>query len=101
MQARTAIVVTGIGAVVFVAVMAAPLTLFVYWDCEGFESTPSSARHCDAPWPTWGALLVIAIAGPLYGLVAAAHQVRWKPLGVGCAAAFAAVLVLALAFRAG
>jgi uncharacterized BrkB/YihY/UPF0761 family membrane protein len=95
---RITIVVLGTLAVALATAAAFPLAVFVSWECEGFEAEPSASRYCRTH-PLLSVLLVVAaIAGPLYGTVAAGTTRRWRPLLIGATAGAISIVVLLLAF---
>jgi hypothetical protein len=98
MASRGRIVLAGTSILLAATAAAFPLALLVTLECGGFDSTPSRSGYC-RPHPLLSViLLLVSIAGPLYGTVAAATMRRWRPLAVGATLGVISVVVLLLAF---
>ena len=89
-----------VGTLILVAATAAafPLALLVTLECGGFDSMPSRSGYCRAHPLLSVILLLVAIAGTLYGTVAATTTQRWRPLVVGATFGGISVVGLLLAF---
>jgi hypothetical protein len=98
MASRGRIVLAGTLILVAATAAAFPLALFVIWECGGFDSMPLRSGYCRAHPLLSVILLLVAIAGPLYGTVAAATTQRWRPLVVGATLGVISVVGLLLAF---
>jgi hypothetical protein len=98
MASRGLIVLVGTLALVAATAAAFPLAVFVSWECEGFEQTPSASDYCRAHPILSLVLTVVAIGGPLYGTVAGGTTRRWRPLVIGATFGAVSVVTLLLVF---
>lgn len=81
------IAAASITATALAAFAAIPLSMFISWEGEG------------AALALGVALAALAIAGPLFGGVAAWKMRRWSPLALGSSLGLTSILAMALIVR--
>jgi hypothetical protein len=98
---RVAILTLGILAIAVIGVGAFVLLVLVEFDCGGFDSEPASGSAiCRARWPLGLTLGAAALAGPLFGTVAAYSTRTWRGLAIGIAVGAVSLAVIVLAMQA-